>query len=40
MDDELRERVHSEIAPCSEQEFIDMYAQLHVEKYGERFVVD
>lgn len=39
MDDELREQAHRELAPCSEQEFIDRYCQLHTQKYGEDFQV-
>lgn len=35
MDDEIREEVHFDIAPCTEQEFFDEYAKRHAEKYGE-----
>lgn len=35
MDDELREKIHWEIAPCTEQEFFDEYAKRHEEKFGE-----
>ena len=28
MDDEIREKVHSEIAPCSNEEFIKRYLEL------------
>jgi len=28
MDDVLREQVHEELAPCSEQEFFDRYCEL------------
>lgn len=35
MDDEIREKLHDELAPCSEQEFFDAYAKAHQEKYGE-----
>lgn len=38
MDDELREQVHAELAPCSKQEFLTRYKELHFEKYGEEFV--
>ena len=34
MDDEIREQVHSELAPCTEEEFLTRYQELHVEKYG------
>ena len=27
MDDEIRERIHNELAPCTEQEFFDAYCQ-------------
>lgn len=39
MDDDLREQAHTEHAPCTEQEFIDRYCQLHFDKYGEEFQV-
>jgi hypothetical protein len=34
MDDEIRERLHSELAPCSEQEFFTAYERAHAEQYG------
>lgn len=37
MDDEVRERVHSCMAPCSPQDFFDEYAYMHREKFGEDF---
>ena len=40
MDDELRERAAWEIAPCSEQEFIDRYVELHYEIFAEEFQVN
>lgn len=39
MDDDIREQVHAELAPCAEQEFLDAYCELHAEKYGEQFQV-
>lgn len=39
MDDELREQVHADLAPCSELEFLARYMELHREKYGVDFVV-
>lgn len=33
MDDEIREQVHSELAPCTDEEFLTRYQELHVEKY-------
>ncbi|MEE1154294.1 MAG: hypothetical protein UH241_03970 [Acutalibacteraceae bacterium] len=40
MDDELREKVHMELAPCTEQDFFDAYAKAYAEKYGEEWVLD
>ena len=38
MDDELREELHQELAPCTAQEFFDDYAKAHAEKFdGEEF---
>ena len=37
MDDEIREEIHAEKAPCSEQEFLDAYLERHAEKHGENF---
>ena len=37
MDDEIRERLHNELAPCTDQEFFDAYCEAHEEKYGEEF---
>ena len=39
MDDDLREQLHTELAPCSEQEFVDAYAEAHEEKFSEVFTV-
>jgi hypothetical protein len=39
MDDEIREQVHAEKAPCFPQDFLDRYCELHEEKYGEEFTV-
>ena len=38
MDDKLREQVHAELAPCSEEDFAKRYCELHFEKYGVPFV--
>lgn len=35
MDDESREDIHRELAPCTDQEFFSEYAKRHVEKFGE-----
>lgn len=37
MDDELRETIHRELAPCTEQEFFDEYAKRHEESFGEEW---
>ena len=34
MDDEIRESLHFELAPCTEQEFFIAYEKAHAEKYG------
>lgn len=40
MDDELRENIHLDLAPCTDQDFIDEYAKRHYEKYGEIFEIN
>lgn len=37
MDDDLREEVHADLAPCTDQEFFDEYCKRHLEKFGEEF---
>lgn len=37
MDDEVREAVHMDLAPCTEKEFFDEYAKRHEEKFGEEW---
>ena len=39
MDDEIREELHAELAPCGNQEFLDAYVERHAQKYGEDFQV-
>lgn len=39
MDDDIREQVHAEKAPCSELEFLAEYMERHAEKYGVEFMV-
>ena len=40
MDDEIRERLHFEMAPCGAQEFLDAYVAAHAEKFdGEAFTI-
>lgn len=40
MDDEIREDLSAELAPCSEQEFFDAYAKAHSEKFDEEWELD
>lgn len=40
MDDELREAIHAEMAPCTDQEFFDAYAKAHKERFGEEWEFD
>ena len=37
MDDEIREELHSELAPCTEQEFFARYEQEHEKKFREEW---
>ena len=37
MDEEIRENLHLEIAPCTEQEFFTAYEKAHIEKFGEEW---
>ena len=37
MDDELRESIHAELSPCTEQEFFTAYEKAHADKYGEEW---
>lgn len=37
MDDEIREAVHADMAPCTEEEFLAEYKKRHFAKYGEEF---
>lgn len=34
MDYELREKLHSQLAPCTEQEFFSAYEKEHMSKFG------
>lgn len=40
MDDDLREQVHAELAPCDRRTFLNRYRELHRAKYDEDFVTD
>ena len=37
MDDDLREKLHNNLAPCSAQEFFNEYCKAHMAKYGQEF---
>ena len=37
MNDELREELHSEMAPCGGQAFVDAYVARHLERFGVDF---
>ena len=37
MDDDIREALHDELAPCTEQEFFTAYEAAHEAKYGEEW---
>jgi len=37
MDDDLRERLHMELNPCSAQDFFAAYESAHVAKFGEEW---
>jgi hypothetical protein len=38
MDDDIREAVHMEFAPCSARFFLEEYRRRHLAKFGEEFV--
>ena len=40
MDDDLREQVHQELAPCTDEEFMTRYRELHLAKFGKEFTVE
>ena len=39
MDDDLREEISADLAPCTEQKFIDEYCRRHFAKYGIEFEI-
>lgn len=39
MDDEIREDLNREIAPCTEEDFLAAYMDKHYRKYGAAFVI-
>ena len=40
MDDELREQIHDELAPCSDVDFLTRYLKEHQKKFGEEFILN
>lgn len=40
MDDEIREELHRELAPCTDAEFLEAYREKHFAKYGEEFTIN
>ena len=40
MDNDIRERLHSELSPCSEADFLAAYMKAHYDVYGSEFVVN
>lgn len=41
MDAEIKEQLHHDMAPCSEQDFVDAYVKAHAEKFnGEVFDIN
>lgn len=39
MDDDIREKLHNKLAPCTAQKFVDSYVVAHRAKYGEQFEI-
>lgn len=39
MDDDIREQIHRELAPCTDLEFLETYIERHREKFGEEFTI-
>ena len=37
MDDDIREELHSKLAPCTKQKFFTAYEKAHTEKFGEEW---
>lgn len=40
MDEEIREKIWWEKAPCSELEFMEEYMKEHEKKYGKEFILN
>ena len=39
MDDGIREEIHSELAPCADEEFLTAYMARHYVEYNEQFTI-
>ena len=39
MDDEIREALNRELAPCTDLEFLEAYMVAHKDKYGQDFTI-
>ena len=37
MDDDIREELHREMAPCTDEEFLIAYMKEHEARFGEKF---
>lgn len=37
MDEDIREELHAELAPCTDQEFFSAYEARHAAKFGEEW---
>ena len=40
MNDDIRERLHDDLAPCTDQEFFNEYANAHLKRYGEPWILN
>ena len=40
MDDEIREKLHWELTPCTFEEFLEAYMEEHKKKFGYDFVIN
>ena len=40
MDDEIREKLHFDLAPCSNEEFLQEYLKKHYKKYNSEFSIN
>lgn len=39
MDDDLREEIHADMAPCNDEDFLREYEKRHFEKFGKEFEI-